>query len=150
MPLYVDDVVDPAAQALRVHGFERVSEVPAVPVRTGTRMRYDVRSVLGPAGEEWYLRSFGTGFVILPGSWRRIGLTRCYSVGEGLLRSGAGPASLTDRLLLAQAVLPDAAGADRLAEAVAATLQPLAERYAARVGLLGHRPSLSVAALLHG
>jgi hypothetical protein len=143
MPPSTDEAIVAARFEMHRQGFEEVSAVPAVPVTVATGVRYDAKIALAPRGELWYLRSFGTAFVIIPRGWLRTGPRRCYSLGDGLVLDAQ-----SHRLLLAQAVLSTAAEAEGLASALAAALRPRVSHWASEVGQLAGRPCLTVAAEL--
>lgn len=72
---------------LRDEGFEQILDVPAVPESThGTTHGQGAAQVVPDQnGRRWRLRAFDTDFDLVLPTWRRVGLTRVYSFGWGLV-----------------------------------------------------------------
>ncbi|MDG4765260.1 hypothetical protein O7632_14310 [Solwaraspora sp. WMMD406] len=88
-------------QAMRRYGFERLLDLPALPVGGADPLRYGHHAPARHGRGGWQLRGVGTEFDLLRPGWLRIGLTRGYSLGWGLGGDGSG-----STVLLAQAVDP--------------------------------------------
>ncbi|MEC3978042.1 hypothetical protein [Amycolatopsis sp. H20-H5] len=99
--------------ALDTLGFERLLALPAVPVNNPRRMRYPVSVTTSVDDEQWYVRSFGTGFDLVD-PIRRGSLGRWYSLGWGLVDDLQAA-----ELLMVHAGETDAGGLPSLAEGLA-------------------------------
>jgi hypothetical protein len=113
-----DGFIDRVVGALRVHDFERLLDVPALPVHNEVGARYSMTARTDQA-ELWHVRSTGLDFSIVARPWVRAGMTRCYTLGWGATGSGD-----TDRLLLAQAFEAGTPAAHRLAGSLREALEP--------------------------
>jgi hypothetical protein len=129
-----------AVVVMRHYQFERMLDVPAVPMPNGADVIYDVAVVADPGGGRWFLRSYGTGFNILAHRWVRAGISRCYSVGWGLVGDRQ-----SSRLLLGQAFDPQA---DLLGSRISEALRPLTDRIILATSVVFGRSCLRLAAEL--
>ncbi|WP_225074933.1 hypothetical protein [Streptomyces sp. CoT10] len=77
-------------------GYMRLLDLPAIPKSNSMGLMYQESFEVAPAGNSWYLRSYGLGFDLASPRWLRTS-RKWYSLGWGL-----GPAGEHHEILLVQ------------------------------------------------
>ncbi|MBF9132210.1 hypothetical protein I0C86_25140 [Plantactinospora sp. S1510] len=122
------------------YAFERLLALPALPADNATDHQYATK-VTTDSGESWSLRSMSTCFSLVARPWLRFGLTRCYSLGWGLVNGRQ-----THRLVLAQAFGTDQEALDDLATGLTEALRGTVSGFECDVTGLWDRWCLRLAA----